>query len=93
MGELSKQMRGAIARSMKSERSLGAGTRKGLGRPRTTNLDQGSASEFENPSARPSADRLREAWDRNAAPRSITSWVMGDPPPGHSALDKMRAHV
>ena len=76
-GKLSNQSRGALSRR--------------LGRPRTVGLDIGSASEFENPSARPTVEMQREAWDRNAAPRSITSWLCGDPPPGHSALDKMRA--
>ena len=38
--------------------------------------------------ARPSTEMLKDAWRRNCAPRSITAWVCGDPPPGRSALDR-----
>jgi hypothetical protein len=31
------------------------------------------------------------AWRRNAAPRSLTAWLMGDPAPGQSALDMQRS--
>jgi hypothetical protein len=37
---------------------------------------------------RPSQAMLQEAHRRNAAPRSLTAWLMGDPAPGQSALDK-----
>lgn len=48
-------------------------------------LDAGSAG---TPSARPTPDMIEDARLRNRAPRSITSWICGDPPPGQSALDK-----
>lgn len=81
---LSKQMRGAIARSMTSDRSRAAGlVHLGTGMP----LDEDKVSH------RPSFEMQREAWARNSAPRSITSWVCGDPPPGHSALDKRMARA
>jgi hypothetical protein len=38
--------------------------------------------------ARPNAELLVAAIARTNAPRSITAWLCGDPPPGYSALDK-----
>lgn len=37
---------------------------------------------------RPSVEVLRERDIRLAQPRSLTASIMGDPPPGYSALDK-----
>jgi hypothetical protein len=51
-------------------------------RPRTVNLDP------ETPPNRPTPEMIEEALRRNAAPRPATAWLMGDPPPGRSALDK-----
>ena len=45
---------------------------------------------IESPKHRPSEQMLAAARARANAPRSLTSWVMGDPPPGMSALDKRR---
>ncbi len=42
-------------------------------------------------SGRPTEDMQKDAWRRASAPRSLTSWVLGDPPPGCSALDKIKA--
>lgn len=74
-------MGGKISRT--ARQMLGRG-----GRPRTVSTDIGSASEFDEISHRPTPEMQRAAWDRNSTPRSITAWVCGDPPPGHSALDK-----
>lgn len=46
---------------------------------------------IESPKHRPSEEMLAAARARANAPRSITSWVCGDPPPGMSALDKRNA--
>lgn len=41
-----------------------------------------------NASARPSEQLIADARRRRCAPMSITGALMGDPPPGQSALDK-----
>ncbi len=54
------------------------------------------ASEMEainsmvNTRGRPTEAMLAEAELRMTAARSITAWLMGDPPPGYSALDMKR---
>lgn len=42
----------------------------------------------ETPIYRPTPEMVLDAIRRNSADRSITAWLMGDPPPGCSALDK-----
>ena len=39
------------------------------------------------------AEMLRDAQDRMLAPRTLTQAFFGDPPAGHSSLDKKRAGV
>jgi hypothetical protein len=46
---------------------------------------------IESPKYRPSEAMLADARRRANAPRSLTAWVLGDPPPGMSALDQKRA--
>jgi hypothetical protein len=41
--------------------------------------------------ARPTEEMLLDARQRAQAPRSLTAWLSGDPPPGQSALDKKHA--
>ncbi len=40
---------------------------------------------------RPTEEMIRDARQRSSAPRPLTSWLNGDPPPGSSALDKKNA--
>jgi len=40
---------------------------------------------------RPTDDMMRDAEIRNFKPRSIVSWICGDPAPGYSALDQRQA--
>lgn len=42
------------------------------------------------PAFRPTPEMLADAMRRNSAPRPATAWLMGDPPPGESALDKRK---
>ena len=39
-------------------------------------------------SARPKPEMLADAYQRAATLRTITAFVLGDPAPGHSALDR-----
>lgn len=49
----------------------------------------GFDADDDRPSGRPTAEMLADRDKRYyATPRSLTSWVMGDPPPGYSALDR-----
>lgn len=36
---------------------------------------------------------VADAQHRACVPRTLTAWVFGDPPPGHSALDKRGASI
>lgn len=47
--------------------------------------------DTEVPSYRPTLAMIADAQRRNAAPRPATAWLMGDPAPGQSALDKRQA--
>jgi hypothetical protein len=40
---------------------------------------------------RPTEEMIRDARQRSSAPRPLTAWLNGDPPPGQSALDKKHA--
>lgn len=42
----------------------------------------------ERPGARPPSELIEDAQRRALAPRSISAFVFGDPPPGYSALDR-----
>lgn len=59
-----------------------------MARPRTRNLDVETAGTVIV--HRPTQDMIEDAWRRNAAPRPVTAWLMGDPPPGQSALDRQQ---
>jgi hypothetical protein len=56
-----------------------------------TFAEQAVLLDRETPSHRPSPAMIADALRRNAAPRPIVAWLMGDPPPGQSALDKRNA--
>ncbi|SHG90162.1 hypothetical protein [Bradyrhizobium erythrophlei] len=49
--------------------------------------------ERDLPKHRPTPEMIADAHRRNAAPRPIVSWLMGDPAPGQSALDKRNSAV
>lgn len=42
---------------------------------------------------KPTADRWAERDRRLYSPRPVGSWLMGDPPPGYSALDRRQGTV
>lgn len=48
-------------------------------------------SNRDQPSHRPTPEMLADARRRAIAPRSIVSWLAGDPAPGQSALDKRKS--
>ena len=58
-----------------------------MSRRSTAILDQ-IAEDDVSSSHRPTPKMLEDARHRNYAPRSLTSWLTGDPAPGYSALDK-----
>lgn len=60
-----------------------------VGRPKESHGDD--VASHETGIGRPTLEMIMDAYRRNAAPRSITAWVMGDPAPGQSALDKRDA--
>ena len=58
------------------------------GRTRAANNEINREFFTESPASRPTPEMQSEAWRRNAAARPLTAWLMGDPPPGQSALDR-----
>ena len=69
-----------------------------LNRARSTNLfteingmPRLNLTPEEIEASRPTLEMMMDAWRRNTAPRSIVAWVMGDPAPGQSALDRRLA--
>jgi hypothetical protein len=65
------------------------------GRPkrerRTVYLDGNVGGAEVKSTARPTEEMLIDARRRASAPRPLTAWLNGDPPPGQSALDKKHA--
>jgi hypothetical protein len=92
-----EQLREYNRKAQERTRSRKAGApdappKKAVGRPRSVveDVDLGPIFSAGTPGARPTQAMIDDAERRSCAPRSLTSLVFGDPPPGRSALDKRR---
>lgn len=74
--------------SMARLRELETRARAGRTRSAANQVNRDLECVEENPISRPTPEMLADAHRRNAAPRPAVSWLMGDPAPGQSALDR-----